>query len=175
MLLIEKHPGYMPTEFTENDNDLDVDTKPPSLDEGKNAIRHLKSRIVPDTDRISAEMSKAGEEVTSNALTKIFKEIWNTEVNPDVCKTGLTVKSPKKKDLCLCNNWRGIVSITSKVFTRLIFDRISTAVDPLFRKDQAGFMKGKSCSDNISTLRQILEKGIGQRTSRVPVSYIKIL
>ena len=46
---------------------------------------------------------------------------------------------PKKGDLSLCHNWRGItlLSITSKVLTRVIFDRISAAVDPLLREEQA--------------------------------------
>ncbi|KAI0231053.1 hypothetical protein LSAT2_018566 [Lamellibrachia satsuma] len=51
-----------------------------------------------------------------------------------------------------------LLSITSKVFSRVIFDRISEALDPLLRKEQAGFRKGKSCGDHIFTLRQILEQ-----------------
>ncbi|XP_068671094.1 uncharacterized protein [Montipora foliosa] len=42
----------------DNDIGLDVDTNPPSLDEVKNAIRHLKSRKAPGTDCINAEMLK---------------------------------------------------------------------------------------------------------------------
>ena len=49
-------------------------------------------------------MLKEGGEVTANALTKIFKEIWETEVFPDVWKTALIVKLPKIEDLSLCNN-----------------------------------------------------------------------
>ena len=130
----------------ENDINLDVDTNPPSLDEVKNAIRHLKSRKAPGTDCINAEMLKA-----ANALTKIFKEIWETDVVPDVWKTALIAKLPKKGDRSLCNNWRGIalLSITSKVFTRVIFDRISAALDPLLRREQASFRKGKSSSDQM--------------------------
>ena len=80
----------------DNDSGLDVDTNPPSLDEVKNAIRHLKSRKAPGTDCINAEMLKAGGVVTANALTK---EIWETEVIPNVWKTALIVKLPKKGTL----------------------------------------------------------------------------
>ena len=76
--------------------------------------------------------------------------------------TRLIVKLPKKEDLCMCNNWRGItlLSVTSKVFSRVILDRISVAIDPLMRKEQAGFRKERSCGDhNIKfTLRQIMEQ-----------------
>ena len=50
------------------------------------------------------------------------------------------------------------MSTTSKVFSRVILDRISEALDPLLRKEKAGFRKGKSCGDHIFTLRQILEQ-----------------
>ena len=55
----------------------------------------------------------------------------------------------------MCYNWRGItlLSVTSKVFSTVILHRISTAIDPLIRKEQAGFRKGRSCEDHIFTLR----------------------
>ena len=92
--------------------------------------------------------------------TEIFEGIWETEETPGDWKMGLIVKLPKKGDLSLCKNWRGVtlLSITSKVFSRVILDRISEALDPLLRKEQAGFRKGKSCGDHIFTLRQILEQ-----------------
>ena len=40
----------------------------------------------------------------------------------------------------------------------MILNRISTAIDPMLRKEQAGFRKGKSCGEHIFTLRQILEQ-----------------
>ena len=86
---------------------------------------------------------------------------------PDIWKTALIVRLPKKGDLGLCNNWRGVVllSITCKVFSRVIFNRISPAVDPLLRREQAGFKKGKSCNDQIFTLQQILEQNFIQTLS----------
>ena len=97
---------------------------------------------------------------TMGASTEIFEGMWETEETPGDWKMGLIVKLPKKGDLSLCKNWTGItlLSITSKVFSRVILDRISEALDPLLRKEQAGFRKGKSCRDHIFTLRQILEQ-----------------
>ena len=72
----------------------------------------------------------------------------------------LIVKLPKKGNLSLCKNWRGItlLPITSKVFSRVILNGVSTALDPMLRKEQAGFRKGRSCGEHIFTLRQILEQ-----------------
>ncbi|KAI0217296.1 hypothetical protein LSAT2_030866 [Lamellibrachia satsuma] len=110
--------------------------------------------------RFITEMLKAGGEVTMGALTEIFEGIWETEETPGDWKMGLIVKLPKKGDLSLFKNCRVItlLSITSKVFSRMILDRISEALDPLLRKERAGFRKGKSCGDHIFTLRQILEQ-----------------
>ena len=44
---------------------------------------------------------------------------------PSEWKHGYLVNLPKKGDLGLCNNWRGIMvpSIPSKVFCRIIFEK----------------------------------------------------
>ena len=62
---------------------------------------------------------------------------------PSDWKTGLIVKLPKKGDLSVCNNGRGItlLYVTSNVFSSVILDRISAAIDPLMRKEQQGFVK----------------------------------
>ena len=58
------------------------------------------------------------------------------------------------------NNWRDItlLSLTSKVMSRIIHTRLSSALDEKLRTEQVGFRKGRSCSDHIFTLRQILEQ-----------------
>ena len=73
---------------------------------------------------------------------------------------GLIVKLPKQGDLSNCNNWRGItlLSLTSKMFIKIILKRLTKALEQHIREEQAGFRKGKSCSDHIHTLRQILEQ-----------------
>ena len=51
-----------------------------------------------------------------------------------------------------------MLSLTSKIFSRIILQRITTAVDTILREEQAGFRKGRSCTDHIFVLRQILEQ-----------------
>ena len=90
----------------------------------------------------------------------IFREIWERETIPEAWKTGLIVKLPKKGDLGNCDNWRGVtlLPITSKVFSKIIHTRLAEAVDEYIKQEQAGFRPGRSCSDHIFTLRQILEQ-----------------
>ena len=105
-------------------------------------------------------MLKAGEPEISCVLAAIFKAIWEEKRLPEDWQTGLLFKLPKKGDLENCNNWRGIMllSKTSKVFSKIILNRLGTGIDPQLRNEQARFRKGKSCSDHIFTLRQILEQ-----------------
>jgi hypothetical protein len=139
---------------------LDINTGPPSVEEVKRAIKTMKNGKAPGIDQIHAEMLKADEHVTPSVLTSILCNIWESEKSPTFWKTGLIVKLPKKGELTNCNNWRGIMllSVTSKVLSRVILNRITSAVDPLLRSEQAGFRKGRSCTDQIFTLRQIIEQ-----------------
>ena len=70
------------------------------------------------------------------------------------------MKIPKKGALSNCNNWRGItlLSIPSKILAKIVITRISEAVDQQLREEQAGFRKGKGCTDQIFTLRNIIEQ-----------------
>jgi hypothetical protein len=72
------------------------------------------------------------------------------------------VKIPKKGDYRNCKNWRGItlLVVTSKVFTRIILDRISGILETGIRKEQAGFRPNRSCADQINTLRIIIEQSL---------------
>ena len=53
----------------------------------------------------------------------------------------------------------------SKVFTRILLRKMQQSVDQLLRAEQAGFRKGRSFSDQIFTLRNIIEQCVeGQAT-----------
>ena len=126
----------------------------------KGAINRLKNGKAPGPDGVCAEMLKAEEKETPRILQHILQNIWDKEETPDDWNEGVIVKLPKKGDLGNCSNWRGItlLSLTNKVFSRIILQRITAAVDTLLRQEQAGFRKGRSCIDHIFVLRQILEQ-----------------
>ena len=142
------------------DTDLDICTDPPHLEEVTAAIKATKSCKAPGADGVIAEMLKADVNVTAPILTEIFKQIWEEGQIPEAWKTGLIFKLPKKGDLGDCNNWRGItlLSLTSKVFSRIVLSRLTAVLEKDLRPQQAGFRPGRSCSDHIFTLRQILEQ-----------------
>ena len=79
---------------------------------------------------------------------------------PTDLRKGIIVKLPKKGNLTDCNNWRGIIllSVSVKVFCSVLLDRLYEAVDALLREEQAGFRRGRSCMDQIFTLKNIIEQ-----------------
>ena len=66
-----------------------------------------------------------------------------------------------------CNNYRGItlLSIPGKVFNRIILNKLKDIVDPNLRDNQAGFRKNRSCVDQITTLRLIVEQSLEWNSS----------
>ena len=93
-------------------------------------------------------------------LYPIFKKIWEAEQVPSEWKEGHLIKLPKKGDLSSCSSYKGItlLSIPSKVFSRMLLNRMNDAVDPRLRDHRADFRRGRSCADQIATLCIILEQ-----------------
>ena len=88
-------------------------------------------------------------------------------------KKGIVVKLPKKGDLSLCGNWRGInlLSVPGKIFCRVLLQRIKQGIDKQLREEQAGFRSGRSCNDQIFVLRTIVEQSI-EWNSSLYINYI---
>ena len=95
-------------------------------------------------------------------FTDLFRDIWTNDVIPNDWNKGLIVKLPKKGYLQHCDNWRGItlLSVPSKIFCRVLLNRIEGAIDVKQRQEQTGFRRGKGCRDKIFALRNIIEQSI---------------
>ncbi|VDO93894.1 unnamed protein product [Schistosoma margrebowiei] len=124
------------------------------------AIRHIKSGKTAGPDSTQAEALKADVAATARILHILFNKIWDEEQVP-------LIKIPKKGDFSNCDNYRGItlLSIPGKVFNRILLNRMKDSVDAQLRDQQAGFRKDRSCSDQIATLRIIVEKSIEWNSS----------
>ena len=81
---------------------------------------------------------------------------------PTEWQEGYIIKLPKKGDLRDCSNYRGIMllSVPGKVLNKVLLERMKEAVDPKLRDQQAGFHNNRSCTDQIASLRIIVEQSL---------------
>ena len=57
-----------------------------------------------------------------------------------------------------------LLSIPGKVLTRIMLERLKTALDKRLRVEQAGFRQDRSCTDHIATMRIIIEQSLEWQT-----------
>ena len=72
---------------------------------------------------------------------------------------GCILPFPKKGDLGLAKNYRGITltSMAAKIYNALLRNRIEPKIDNILRKNQNGFRRNRSTTSEIVTIRRILE------------------
>ena len=128
----------------------------------KEAIKHMKNGKAAGPDNLTPELLKADITTAVDHLLPIIQDIWELEKIPTQWKEGLIVKIPKKGDLSVCGNWRGITLLNTinKIVAFILSTRINKVLDQAFRKEQAGFRPGRSCTNQINTLRIIIEQSV---------------
>ena len=88
--------------------------------------------------------------------------VWDQKKIPEDWSKGLIVKLPRKGDLTVCGNWRGItlMSTTAMVMGRAIITRIRDGVGHQLRLEQAWYRNGRSTTEQIFVLCNIFEQVI---------------
>nr|KAG5703440.1 hypothetical protein BaRGS_022489 [Batillaria attramentaria] len=163
---LNRPPPPVPPDIPPAAQLLDISTNPPTKTEIIKAIKSLKSGKAAGPDGIPPEALKADIQTSTDMLHPLLRKIWESESVPQDWKKGHLVKLPKKGDLSSCSNWRGIMllSIPGKVLTRIILERLKTALDKTLREEQAGFRNDRSCTDHIATMRIIIEQSLEWQT-----------
>ena len=84
---------------------------------------------------------------------------------------GCILPFPKKGDLRLAKNYRGIrlTSIAAKIYNAQLWNRIKPKIINILRKNQNGFRRNRSTTSQILTIRRILE---GVRAKNLQVTLI---
>ena len=86
---------------------------------------------------------------------------------------GCILPFPKKGDLVLAKNYRGITltSIIAKIYNALQRNRIEPKIDNILRKNQNGFRRNRSTTSKILTTRRILE-GVRAKNLQVTLLFV---
>ena len=146
---------------------LDIDTGPFTINEVKEAIEKTRSGKAPGDDHINAELLKSDIGTSTSQLYELFNNVKEHCEVPSDWKRSIITKVPKKGDLTICDNSRGIslLSVPGKIFGRILIERMRKGVDAKLRQEQAGFRKGRGTTEQIFILRNIIEQSIEWQTS----------
>lgn len=139
---------------------VESDTEPPSLEEVRESILSLKNNKAPGGDNICAEMLKRGGEALYAEIHKLIARIWIDEVIPEDWNVGIICPLYKKGDRFNCANYRGItlLSVVYKVLSTVLLNRIKPFAEKAIGEYQCGFRSGRSTTDQIFNIRQIMER-----------------
>ncbi len=134
-------------------------TAPPSEEELERALGKLKNGKAGGESGIIPEMLKAACESSEffELLTELVEDVW--KVSADWCDAVL-IPIPKKGDLSRCDNWRelALLDVVGKVVARILQERLQKVAEDELPESQCGFRKGRSYTDMIFTVRQLVEK-----------------
>ena len=159
--LLNNDSGSSPSEPpppAEEDRPICAD--PPTREETAKAIAAMKANKAAALDcAITAEALQGGGNQMFDVIHAFCSEVYTTLTPPCQWITNVIIPLPKKGDLSLMTNYRGIslMSVAAKVYNKILLNRIRPLVDPLLRNNQAGFRQGRSCSQQIHILRRIME------------------
>ena len=112
-----------------------------------------KTEILPEM--ILAE----GKELWSR-LHQLAVDVWVERKVVADWQDVQIVPIPKKGDLRVCDNWRGIslLDVVGKIFAKSVQERLQIIANKVLPKPQCGFRRGRGCTNMIFVARQLIEK-----------------
>lgn len=131
------------------------------MEELKKVAKSLKDGKACGLDEIPAEVWKLPD------FHQLLLQLCNKVYNQDPIERwteGCLLPFPKKGDLSLTKNYRGITltAISAKIYNLLLLNRIRPQIDPILRKNQNGFRTNRSTLGQILTIRRIIECAIAK-------------
>ena len=154
--------------------ELDQDISPQELER---AFKKLKKDKATGVDEISAEILLHTKNKIQSYLIQIFNKIFQMGYFPLQWGVATIVPLFKKGDRDLCDNYRGIslLSITSKLFTSIINNRLYNWAEEnnKINEEQAGFRRNYSTIDHIYTLHCMASNCLyGSKRSKLYAAFI---
>lgn len=137
---------------------LNIPTNPFTLDELEKTTKLFSNNKSSGLDQIPTVLWK--DPTFLELLLEFCNHTFENQTPPSAWLTGGIVPVPKKGDLTSASNYRGItlMPIAAKIYNKLILNRIVPFLDPLLRRNQNGFRKGRGTLSQILSIRRILEE-----------------
>lgn len=152
-------------------SDLNISTDPFTVEELQLARKKITEGKACGDDGVPPEVIKRCD--LDDIILRFCNRALQRDEIPDQWGLMNIIPIPKKGDLTLTDNYRGIAltSLVSKTLNRMILHRIQPVIDPLLRNTQNGFRTGRSTTSHILTLRRVLE---GARMKNLPAAMVFI-
>ncbi|CAF1490558.1 unnamed protein product [Rotaria magnacalcarata] len=128
----------------------------PSTEEVRKAINQMNSRKAPGSDEVTVDILKAGGESVTRWLFTFFTDVWkNEQMAKEWSITTLIRLYKNKGDKKICDNYRGIalLNATSKIFSRIMLNRIQDLINGQLLEIQSGFRPSRSTIGQIFILK----------------------
>lgn len=131
-----------------------------SVHEIRKELMAMKNNKAPGPGGVPVELLKHAPDVTLEYLAEIFNKCLKGEAVPKDWKSAYITSLYKKGNKAVCANYRGlsVIPSTGRLYGRVLRGRIER--DMMELEEQSGFRSGRSCTDNLFCLKQLMEKSI---------------
>ena len=138
--------------------DLDIEDGPFSMEEFTRVKNALKLGKSAGPDNIPPEVFKYCE--LDDIILSFCNRALTGDGKPDQWSLGNIIPLPKSGNHSCTDNYRGIslTCVITKIYNRMILNRIRVPIDPHLRFNQNGFRQKRSTTSHILALRRILEE-----------------
>ena len=150
---------------------LPIEVGPFTIEELNNVIKYAKRGGAVGVDCIPLEIWNSPQFITY--LLELCNIGLSKHTKPDQWSKSAIKPIPKKATASLVSDHRGISlnTIASKLYNKMLLNRIQPHVDPLLSWTQCGFRKSRSTLSNILALRRIIE---GLKDKNLPLALVFI-
>src|SRR5277367_5522719 len=124
------------------------------------AIKQMKNNKAPGDDGIVIDIIKEGGQELYHHIAKLFTNCLSKHKTPEAWDNAIIILLHKKGDIKDINNYRPIslLSHMSKLFGKVIKNRIEKQLDFNQAGEQAGFRSGFSTTNHLQVITQLIEK-----------------
>ena len=132
---------------------------PITLGEIMNTIKLLPTSKAPGLDGYTSEFYKAYAEELAPLLLSTYNEaLQKGNLPPSLTEAVITLIPKEGRDPLDCKNYRPIslTSCDSKIFSKIMANRLDEVITTLIHPDQVGFIRSRSSSDNIRRFIDIM-------------------
>ncbi len=131
-----------------------------TVEEVEKSVKELKSGKAPGPGNIPGELLKNGTPKLMRMIQSLMDKSMNIGDVPNEWKIVHITPIHKKGRKDICRNYRGIAvtNTFSKIYGRILRNRLEREYVMHEEEEQSGFRAGRSCIDNLFCLSQVMQK-----------------